>query len=84
MKSREVTYRKRKCADSAGRDYVVFNDIEDPWKTFAQLNRALAVYGIEIVIGDNSDFFAFRIEAQGGMKADSCVRYKGLKRTPKA
>jgi hypothetical protein len=66
MKSRDVQYKEDLCVDAEGREYSYINDLEDPWTTFDELNRALAVHNLEIVLGDGGDdFFAFRIEKIG-------------------
>lgn len=65
MKIRKVRFREKDmgCIDRAGREYrVLVDDYGNLANILEQVNEELEAHGYEIVLGDDPDYCAFRIE----------------------
>lgn len=65
MKCRRVRFRVRDtiCIDRAGREYrILVDDYGSVQNILEQVNEELEAHGLEIVLGDDPDYLAFRIE----------------------
>lgn len=65
MKRRKVRFRERDsaCIDRAGREYrILVDDYGNLENILEQVNEELEAHGLEIVLGDDPDYCAFRIE----------------------
>ena len=65
MKIRKVRFREKymACIDRAGREYrILVDDYGNLENILEQVNQELEEHGLEIVLGNDPDYCAFRIE----------------------
>jgi len=85
MKCRRVRFRARDtaCIDRAGREYrILVDDYGSVQNILEQVNEELEAHGLEIVLGDDPDYLAFRIERNAEIPGERRRFLKSISLSP--